>query len=90
MRADAMLSMPPQPAVTGAAAVAAFLVRVRDAEHLTGAPTWANGQPAIAIQERGESGALSPHRLLVLDVEGDRIVGLHAFGAAHVLAAFGL
>jgi RNA polymerase sigma-70 factor (ECF subfamily) len=90
MRADAMLSMPPQPALAGAPAVAAFLARVRGAEHLTGTATWANGQPAIAIQERGESGELRPHRLLVLDIEGDRIACLHAFGSPHVLAAFGL
>jgi RNA polymerase sigma-70 factor, ECF subfamily len=90
LRADAMLTMPPHPAVTGAAAVAAFLVRVRRAEQLTGAVTWANGQPAIAIRERSEHGDLRPHRLLVLDVDDGRITGLHAFGAARVLAAFGL
>jgi RNA polymerase sigma-70 factor (ECF subfamily) len=90
MRADAMLSMPPHAAVAGAPAVAAFLARVRRAGHLTGTTTWANGQPAIAIQERSESGELRPHRLLVLDIEDDEITGLHAFGAAHVLAAFGL
>ncbi|MDX6620063.1 MAG: hypothetical protein QOK36_2449 [Gaiellales bacterium] len=90
MRHDAMLSMPPQPAVAGAAAVAAFLVRVHDAEQLTGTATWANGQPAIAIQERSESGERRPHRLLVLDVENDRTARLHAFAGVHVLAAFGI
>ena len=90
MRADAMLTMPPHPAVAGAPAVAAFLVRVRRAEQLTGTATWANGQPAIAIRERAENGDLRPHRLLVLDVGDGRITGLHAFGAARTLAAFGL
>jgi RNA polymerase sigma-70 factor (ECF subfamily) len=90
MREDAMLSMPPQPAVHGAEAICAFFARVRRAAHLTSTATWANGQPAVAIRERAEDGTTRPHRLLVLDVEDGRIRTLHAYGGATVLAAFGL
>jgi RNA polymerase sigma-70 factor (ECF subfamily) len=90
MREDAMLSMPPQPAVHGAEAICAFFASVRRTAHLTAAATSANGQAAVAVQERAEDGTIRPHRLLVLDVEDDRITTLHAYRDARVLAAFGL
>jgi RNA polymerase sigma-70 factor (ECF subfamily) len=92
MREDAVLTMPPHAAIAGARAVTAFLFRVREGGGLTGVVTSANGQPAIALRERveGAGGASRPHRLLVLDVAGGRVVGLHAFGDAGVLEAFGV
>jgi RNA polymerase sigma-70 factor (ECF subfamily) len=90
MREDAMLSMPPQPAVVGAAAIGAFFARVLRVARLTAEPTSANGQPAIAMREHLADGTSRPHRLLVLEVEDDRIVALHAYRDTHVLAAFGV
>ena len=90
MREDAMLSMPPQPAITGARAIGAFFADVRSRRELTARAALANGLPALALQERSADGALHPHRLLVLEVEGERVVRLHAHGDRDVLAAFGL
>jgi RNA polymerase sigma-70 factor (ECF subfamily) len=90
MREDAMLSMPPQPAVCGAEAIGAFFARVRRAGNLTATAASANGQPAVAFHEHDEDGASRPHRLVLLDVQDGRIAKLHAFGDARVLAAFGL
>jgi RNA polymerase sigma-70 factor (ECF subfamily) len=90
MRDDAVLTMPPQPAVMGGEAVAAFLRRVRAAGGLTGRLTRANGLPAIALRERAAEGESRPHRLLVLQVAGGRIEALHAFGDERVLGVFGV
>ena len=90
MREDALLAMPPEPAVVGAAAIGAFFARVRRAANLTATATSANGQPAVAMHELAEDGTTRPHRLLILDVEDDRIAKLHVYGNARVLAAFGL
>ncbi|WP_028057652.1 sigma-70 family RNA polymerase sigma factor [Candidatus Solirubrobacter pratensis] len=79
LREDAVLTMPPEPSVHGSSAIRAFFAGV----HPGGAPseTWANGRPAVIL--RG-------HRLLVLDVEGDRIAAIHAYRDPAVLAAFGV
>jgi RNA polymerase sigma-70 factor, ECF subfamily len=90
MREDALLSMPPQPAIAGARAIGAFFADVRSRRQLTARAVLANGLPALALHERRGDGALLPHRLLVLEVEGDRVVRLHAHHDAGVLAAFGL
>jgi RNA polymerase sigma-70 factor (ECF subfamily) len=90
MREDAMLSMPPQAALVGARAIGEFFARVLGAAQLTARATSANGLPAVAMQERSSDGSLHPHRLLVLEVEGDRIARLHAHREPRVLAAFGL
>ena len=88
MREDAMLLMPPQQAIAGADAVAAFFARARDRSELTASAAWANGSPAVAIRRRGEDGALSPYRLLVLDTAGGRVARLSAHSEPRVLAAF--
>jgi RNA polymerase sigma-70 factor (ECF subfamily) len=88
MRDDAMLLMPPQAAITGGGAIAAFFARVRSTAHLTASATWANGAPAVALRKRGDDGTLRPYRLLVLEVDGERVARLHAFGEPRVLAAF--
>ncbi len=63
---------------------------MRSRRELTARAALANGLPALALQERSADGALHPHRLLVLEVEGARVVRLHAHGDPDVLAAFGL
>ncbi len=77
LREDAVLSMPPEPSIQGAAEIGAFF-RTR---HPGGPPsaTWANGRPAVLL--RG-------HRLLVLDVSDGAIATIHAYADPAVLAAF--
>jgi RNA polymerase sigma-70 factor (ECF subfamily) len=79
LREDAVLSMPPQPAIAGATEVVAFLTAVAGgAKRLTATATSANRQPAVLLRERATG---QFHRLVVLDVEHDRIAALHAFRA---------
>jgi RNA polymerase sigma-70 factor (ECF subfamily) len=80
LRDDAVITMPPQPTIHGAAAIGAFMARVAARHELVATPTAANRQPAVALYERTDGG-LVPHRLLLLDVEDGRIAQLHAFGA---------
>jgi RNA polymerase sigma-70 factor (ECF subfamily) len=91
LRADAVLSMPPAPAVAGASQIGEFFARVR-ARHgrLVASASGPNGQPAVALREQRTDGTSQPHRLLVLDVEDERIATLHAFGDPALLAAFGV
>ncbi len=77
LREDAVLTMPPERAIAGAAAIGAFLAR--RCTDLTATPTWANGRPAILFHG---------HRLLVLDVHDDRIDALHAYADPAILSAF--
>ena len=78
LREDAVLTMPPEASVVGAAALRDFWGTAS-----CGVPsqrvlraTWANGRPAIAFYER--DGA--PHRLLVLESDASGAIGaLHAF-----------
>ena len=81
LRDDAVITMPPQPAIHGAAAIGAFMERVSARYDLVATPSAANRQPAVALYERTGDGGLLPHRLLLLDVEDGRIAQLHAFGA---------
>jgi RNA polymerase sigma-70 factor (ECF subfamily) len=77
LREDAVLTMPPEPSIHGAAAIGAFFKRV----HPGGVPSavWANGRPAVLL--RG-------HRVLVLRVEGDRVAEIAAYADPAVIAAF--
>jgi RNA polymerase sigma-70 factor, ECF subfamily len=77
LREDAVLTMPPEPSIHGAAAIGEFLAE----RHPGGPPSavWANGRPAVLL--RG-------HRLLVLHVDGDRIGGIEVHSEPAVLAAF--
>ena len=59
---------------SGAAAIVAFFARqVRRA--YAAAATWVNGAPAVELRDR--DGA--PHRLLVLDVDDERVAGIAAY-----------
>jgi RNA polymerase sigma-70 factor (ECF subfamily) len=91
LREDAVLSMPPEPAVVGAASIGAFFAAVCGGPgRLSASATWANGQPAVALREHPDDGTVRPHRLIVLDVDGNRISVLRAYADPALLAAFGL
>jgi RNA polymerase sigma-70 factor, ECF subfamily len=77
LREDAVMRMPPQPSVSGAAEVGRFLgdrigsIRVR--------PTRANGRPAIVMHDHG---------VIVLDVVGGAIARLDVYLDASLAARF--
>jgi RNA polymerase sigma-70 factor (ECF subfamily) len=72
LREDAVMTMPPQPAVAGAAAIIAFL---GDKLAFAASGTWVNGVPAVDLRHADGS----PHRLLVLEIDEDRISAIHVF-----------
>ena len=91
LREDAVLRMPPQPSITSAAEIVGFFAAGPchpgvDRVHV--APTWANGRPAVAMHETAEDGSAVPHGVLVLEVEGETIVGLDAFIDPRLVALF--
>ena len=82
LREDAVLRMPPQPSVFGALEIARFFSTVPAGGDMTATvftPTRANGRPAVVMHRRRDDGTLEPHGIQVVEVEGDRIVALHAF-----------
>jgi RNA polymerase sigma-70 factor, ECF subfamily len=90
---DAALTMPPRPLwYRGREVVAAFLA----ARPMSGVrrwrvlPTSANGQPAFGHFEVDGSGALIPHAVSVLTLDGDRIAEITAFLDAEALIRFDL
>jgi RNA polymerase sigma-70 factor (ECF subfamily) len=92
LREDAVLRMPPQRSVRGAAAIAKFFRETAaggDLARIRMTPTWANGRPAVAMHERSDAGALVPHGILVLDVAADAITGIDAFIDPALLPVFG-
>jgi RNA polymerase sigma-70 factor, ECF subfamily len=92
LREDAVLRMPPQPAVRGAAAIAKFFRETAaggDLARISLTATRANGRPAVAAHRRTDDGGLVPHGILVLEVAGERIVGIDAFIDPSLLPAFG-
>jgi RNA polymerase sigma-70 factor (ECF subfamily) len=92
LREDAILRMPPQPAVLGAGAIAEFF-RERaaggDLARMQLTATWANGRPAVAAHRRTDGGALVAHGILVLEVADEKIVGIDAFIDPALLPVFG-
>src|SRR3954469_15180864 len=75
LREDAVMTMPPQADLVGAEAIAAFLAARACGEDLAATPTWVNGHPTIALHE--PNGSL--HRLLILDVDDERVTAVHAY-----------
>jgi RNA polymerase sigma-70 factor, ECF subfamily len=73
LREDAVMTMPPEETVRGAAAIIAVFER-RCGGDLVASATWANGCPAVEL--RDTSGEL--HRTLVLDVREDGIAAVRA------------
>jgi RNA polymerase sigma-70 factor (ECF subfamily) len=87
LRDDAVLTMPPQAAVVGAAAIGAFFgSHCGGAARLRATPGAANGRPAMLLHD--EAGA--PHRLLVLESWDGRAFGQIRAYAETDLAAFAL
>jgi RNA polymerase sigma-70 factor (ECF subfamily) len=92
LREDAVLRMPPQPTVRGAGAVVKFFREQAaggDLARMQLTATWANGRPAVAAHRRTDSGELVAHGILVLEVAGERIVGIDAFIDPSLLPGFG-
>jgi RNA polymerase sigma-70 factor (ECF subfamily) len=92
LREDAVLRMPPQPAVRGAATIAKFLRETAtggDLARMRLTATRANGRPAVAAHRRTDAGGLVPHGILVLEVMGERIAGIDAFIDPSLLPVFG-
>jgi RNA polymerase sigma-70 factor (ECF subfamily) len=92
LQEDAILRMPPQPSLLGAAAVATFFREKAargDLSSMRLTPTRANGRPAVVAQRRSADGGLEPHGVLVLEVGGDRIAGIDAFIKPSLLPRFG-
>ena len=91
LRDDAVLRMPPQPSVLGAAAIGEFF---RGGPCSSGygpvvcTPTRANGRPAVAMHRREEGDVLEPHGVMVFELEDGEIVGLDAFIDAELVAHF--
>jgi RNA polymerase sigma-70 factor (ECF subfamily) len=93
LREDAILRMPPQPSVLGAEAVVNFFRQTGaggDLSRMRLTPTWANGRPAVAMQRRTPDGDLIPHGVLLLQTDGEQIVGFDAFIKPDLLPLFGL
>jgi RNA polymerase sigma-70 factor (ECF subfamily) len=92
LRDDAELRMPPQRAVAGAGSIGEFF-RAGPCSGRHGptmlTPTRANGRPAVAMHRREDDGALAPHGVMVLEIEGDEIVGLDAFIDSGLVSFFG-
>jgi RNA polymerase sigma-70 factor, ECF subfamily len=82
VREDAVLRMPPRPAVHGASAIARFFREIAaggDLTRITMEPTRANGRPAVAMHRRTDAGTLEPDGILVLEIGGETIAGFDAF-----------
>lgn len=91
LRDDAVLGMPPRPAVLGSDAIGAFLAgelfRAGARRRLT--PAAANGQPAFVLEVGPSDGsALLPTALLVLDLDIGAIARIDAFADPRVLHRF--
>jgi RNA polymerase sigma-70 factor (ECF subfamily) len=93
LREDAMLRMPPQPSVIGAAAVVRFFRETAargDLSRMRLTPTRANGRPAVVVQRREPDGALAAHGVLVLELSGGFFVGIDAFIDPSLVPRFGV
>jgi RNA polymerase sigma-70 factor (ECF subfamily) len=91
LREDAVLRMPPQPAVRGAAAIVDFFRNTATAGDLRGislAPTRANGRPAVVMRRRSADGTLTPHGILALEVTGEGISGFDAWADPSLVPLF--
>jgi RNA polymerase sigma-70 factor, ECF subfamily len=92
LREDAILRMPPQPAVRGAETIAEFF-RERAAggnlARMQLTATWANGRPAVAAHRRTDGDRLVAHGILVLEVADEKIVAIDAFIDPALLPVFG-
>jgi RNA polymerase sigma-70 factor (TIGR02960 family) len=93
LRADVEFEMPPIPFwLAGRDDVVGFLAYrvLRTAGYWRLVPVRANGQPAVALYERGEDGTLVAHGIQVLDVKGSQIARVVSFNDESLVPIFGL
>ncbi len=93
LREDALLRMPPQRSLLGAAQIVRFFRDVNGDGNLANfklTPTRANGRPAATIHRRTEDGELIPHGISVLEIEDGRVVAIEAFIDPGLPARFGV
>jgi RNA polymerase sigma-70 factor (ECF subfamily) len=93
LREDAVLRMPPQPSVIGAAAVVRFFrdkPARGDLSRMLLTPTRANGRPAVVAQRRTPDGGLAPHGVLVLEISGGAVAQINAFIDPLLVPRFGV
>ncbi len=92
LRADATFSMPPFPLwLRGPDEVGRFMLGT--GIHCKGSrllPTSANGGPAVGVYHPAGPGAYEPWAIIVLEMSGGRIAGLHHFLYPELFAEFGL
>ena len=74
LREDAVLTMPPEAAIAGAANIVAFMAHACGGR-LRATAVWVNHTPAIELRDAGGAA----HRLVVLEVADDRIANLCAY-----------
>jgi RNA polymerase sigma-70 factor (ECF subfamily) len=94
LREDAVLRMPPQPSVRGAVDIVRFFHeggptggRIAITELV---PSRANGRPAVAMRRRDENGRVTPHGVMVFEVDDDGIAALDAFIDPELAMLFGI
>ena len=92
LKEDASFSMPPfEMWIRGTEDIATFMVTTGAACEGSRVLTLrANGRPAIATYKPAGPGVWEPWAIVVLDMSGDRIVGLQHFLYADLFAEFGL
>jgi RNA polymerase sigma-70 factor (ECF subfamily) len=95
LREDASYAMPPLPCCyRGRADVEAFIRNVLLAGDARGRyrvqAVEANGVPAVAMYQLEADGSYAARAIQVMEIVGDRIVGVNAFLDAGLFAAFGL
>jgi RNA polymerase sigma-70 factor, ECF subfamily len=93
MQEDAVLRMPPQRALLGAAEIGRFFAGETPLlscgiARIVAEPARANGRPALVMRRREADGTLSAHGLLVLRVEAGVVAGLEAFIGEDVVRRF--
>jgi RNA polymerase sigma-70 factor (ECF subfamily) len=94
LREEAVLRMPPRPAIEGAPALGRFWFTEPKADGRCSVqttrmvPTRANGRPAVMIYRRDPDGQERRFGVMALEVEGDRIAGFDAWLDPDLVKAF--
>jgi RNA polymerase sigma-70 factor, ECF subfamily len=94
LREDAIMTMPPAPALfRGRRAIAEFFFTVPAEGRLDEIPllpTRANGQPALAAFIQTPAGSYAPYGLMVFEFDGESIARITGFADPRLFAFFGL